>query len=840
MKKFTLLFSLLLLCLLGAKAQITAVSDLSNDKVYTVQTYDTGRGYWTTNPSDLSKMYSTDVAGQTFDNTNPSQQFAFINVGDKYYLYSVGASKFVKKNGSGTQLVTYPEAYVTISAGGKGGNYFLVAINGSSQIGISNGYTDQGGIITFWNSATDGGNNVTITEVPDVAFDATDAIAKINAGLAAERNAMISSIATYRKVYEELSNKSTASAIALNQAIVDAENVLATATEASKFNTALTNLKTAFANTFASIGESTTQYYRLRHVETGYYMNVTTKNAAEGIKLSEKDEDAKGQYFQVIPVDINLADGSTVNGVQLKTAEGQYVAGLSNWNALTQDAAFTFAYETPSVDKLYTFYRTDYKDKTAKYLAPNAGAGLNGYIYSNQDASHSNLEWALEVTNYDPVAIAKNELQLAYDEATPYGSRIGTGIGQYQGTTFVEAYTNAYNVLNNAEATEEVVLAATSALNTAINTGLTINQPVNGKAYKLIAVYSDGKEQPLYWNGTRITAKNAENIADANTSVFVARVLESGKVVFVNNAGKYLSWCDSKDADKSQNVNGYTDSYIVQNDWTIEAATNTSNVADAALAGLYQISALGKNGTDMYYLTPRYEGDEVDAAFIASGALDKWYDVPGGNSGKLRSYTFRLEEATYANTPVLNEAKGIDGIDYIGTFSAPFATVVPAGVEAWYVSEKSATSATMTALAAGEAIPANEGVILTGAAAGAVTMLPVTSETVATISGNGLEASAGVAHTAVAGDYVMGLQNELVAFYPATAGSTLAMNKAYLNVGEGGGALAMNFGGNATGLNNAATTETENAPVFDLSGRRVMHTVKGGLYIQNGKKFIVK
>lgn len=839
MKKFTLLFSLLLTCLLGAKAQITAVSDLSNDKVYTVQTFDTGRGYWTTNPSDLSKMYSTTVAGQTFNNTNPSQQFAFINVGDKYYLYSVGASKFVKKNGNGTQLVTYPEAYVTISAGGKGGNYFLVAINGSSQIGISNGYTDQGGIITFFNSATDGGNNVTITEVPGVAFDATEAIAKINAGLAAERNALISSIATSRKLYEELSDKSTASAIALNQAIADAENVLATATEASELNTALTNLQTAFVNSFASIGESTTQYYRLRHVETGYYMNVTRKNAAEGIKLSEKDEYAKGQYFQVIPVAINLGDGSTVNGVQLKTAEGQYVAGLSNWNAQTQDAAFNFAYETPSVDKFYTFYRTD-KDNNEKYLAPNANAGLNGYIYSNQDVSHSNLEWALEVANYDPVAIAKHELQLAYDEATSYESRIGTGIGQYQGTTFVEAYTNAYNVLNNAEATEEVILAATSALNTAINTGLTINQPVNGKAYKLIAVYSDGKEQPLYWNGTRITAKNAENIADANTSVFVARVLESGKVVFVNNAGKYLSWCDSGDSNKSLDVNGYTDRYVVQNDWTIEAATNTSNVADAALAGLYQISALAKNGTDRYYLTPRYEGDDTDAAFISGRASDKWYDAPGGNNGKLRSYTFKLEEASYANTPALNEAKGIDGIDYIGTFSAPFATVVPAGVEAWYVSEKTATSATMTALAAGDAIPANEGVILTGAAAGAVTMLPVTSETVATISGNGLVASAGAAHTAVAGDYVMGLQNELVAFYPATVGTTLAMNKAYLNVGEGGGALAMNFGGNATGLNNAAATETNNAPVFDLSGRRVMHTVKGGLYIQNGKKFIVK
>ena len=30
------------------------------------------------------------------------------------------------------------------------------------------------------------------------------------------------------------------------------------------------------------------------------------------------------------------------------------------------------------------------------------------------------------------------------------------------------------------------------------------------------------------------------------------------------------------------------------------------------------------------------------------------------------------------------------------------------------------------------------------------------------------------------------------------------------------------------------------APVYDLSGRRVVKTVKGGLYIQNGKKFIVR
>ena len=36
------------------------------------------------------------------------------------------------------------------------------------------------------------------------------------------------------------------------------------------------------------------------------------------------------------------------------------------------------------------------------------------------------------------------------------------------------------------------------------------------------------------------------------------------------------------------------------------------------------------------------------------------------------------------------------------------------------------------------------------------------------------------------------------------------------------------------------TSEDANSPIYDLSGRRVMHTVKGGLYIRNGKKFLVK
>ena len=88
--------------------------------------------------------------------------------------------------------------------------------------------------------------------------------------------------------------------------------------------------------------------------------------------------------------------------------------------------------------------------------------------------------------------------------------------------------------------------------------------------------------------------------------------------------------------------------------------------------------------------------------------------------------------------------------------------------------------------------------------------------------------------------------SDQIGFYtPSSSVSAIAANKAFLNASDVDGAssaIAMNFGGEATGVSTVITEEgiQSNAPVFDLSGRRVMQTVKGGLYIQNGKKFIVK
>ncbi len=81
-----------------------------------------------------------------------------------------------------------------------------------------------------------------------------------------------------------------------------------------------------------------------------------------------------------------------------------------------------------------------------------------------------------------------------------------------------------------------------------------------------------------------------------------------------------------------------------------------------------------------------------------------------------------------------------------------------------------------------------------------------------------------------------------VGFYSCSA-KGLSANRAYLpKPTSNTKSLTIRIGGESTGI--AIPTEinsaSANAPVYDLSGRRVTSTIKGHLYIQNGRKFIAE
>ena len=409
MKRITFLLTLLLLCFAGgvkAQTEITALSQLSNSKVYTVSLYDSGRGTWTYNPSDPTRLYSTSKMGSTVNVFNPNQQFVFLTPDDgtTYYLYSVGAEKFVNYTSDGRASIdTYPVSKVTFasSTGSYTTHPFVVALDGH-HVGISNSYSY--GVITFWNSTADGGNCIKIFEQSDFSETArTEALARISLGNGAQRNSLLSVISTAedfilkKKFCPALSEKISALKVVVSEAKSLVESSSATADELTAKVTAINN---AIAQTYTAFSEiSSTQSYYLRHVASGRYLTVVTNGAAEGVKIKSMTSALKdAQLFYVKAVD-GVENGFAIQNVN----SGKYLAASSSWDFKTQDESFTFIANDAGGLNALMFARND---NTAQFFGPNNGTTSEGAaIYSNHPASDGIYsQWYLELNDEEEAA----------------------------------------------------------------------------------------------------------------------------------------------------------------------------------------------------------------------------------------------------------------------------------------------------------------------------------------------------------------------------------------------------------------------------------------------------
>lgn len=368
-----------------------------------------------------------------------------------------------------------------------------------------------------------------------------------------------------------------------------------------------------------------------------------------------------------------------------------------------------------------------------------------------------------------------------------------------------------------AEANSTTAATLLAAVDTYKKSKADIQMPEDGKAYVITNIHKTGGKRYMEYqaDGTSMVVRNDETVLPIEATYICHKV--DGKYVFANNSGTYLTWRGNATDDCTNDNKGYTTSYNADyNTFTVAANPN--------VFGCLSFGAKRDHDTytQSYYIVTR------TGSFEKAGFYNFYNDD--------YSSAFTFEEVTYPNTITFNDAQNINGVSHIATFSAPFATIIPAGVKAYYVSAKG-TEATMTAIDA-QVIPAKQGVILTSESGEAATMVPAADETAATITGNQLGHSAGAAKTLTVGEgYILGNGSEGTAFYPCKAGS-LPINKAYL-LGNGESAIVMNFGNAVTGINTIAAPASAKAPIFDLSGRRVVKATKG-LYIQNGKKVIVK
>lgn len=502
---------------------------------------------------------------------------------------------------------------------------------------------------------------------------------------------------------------------------------------------------------------------------------------------------------------------------KLDAGNGNAGYQASTWGSASKDLAQDlFRFDDASYTSIYTV-NCNVADGYVTYNATSEKA-KNGGFFNIATAPTVGDFTAKELTGYDvAVSIEGNTIKVNYTYNLVTIKQLAnealakTGVG-YPTT---DVATRAA-LVSAVEGTDPAAIV--TALKAYKNDKTSIQMPEDGKAYVITNIHKTGGKRYMKYqeDGTSMIVRDDAAELPIEATYICHKV--GDKYVFANNSGTYLTWRGNAAGDCTNNNLGYTASY--------DADYNTFTVAaNPDVFGCLSFGAKRNNDQypQSYYIVTR------TGSFEKAGLHNFYTDD--------NSSAFTFEEVTYPNTITFNDAQNINGVSHIATFSAPFATIIPAGVKAYYVSAKGA-EATMTAIDA-QAIPANQGVILTSESGAAATMVPAAGEAAATITGNQLGHSAGAAKTLTAGEgFILGNNGtEGTAFYPCKAGS-LPINKAYL-LGNGENAIVMNFGNAVTGINTIAAPASAKAPIFDLSGRRVVKATKG-LYIQNGKKFIVK
>ena len=355
------------------------------------------------------------------------------------------------------------------------------------------------------------------------------------------------------------------------------------------------------------------------------------------------------------------------------------------------------------------------------------------------------------------------------------------------------ALKNAYNAVESNASVENI--NALTTINKAIASSEAGTQITEG--YYRLVNHQDKKF--LHINGNNIMNTQAEKAKAVGSVVYFKKANEEGQFNLMIE-GKYLGTVT-----RSQNINLGDDSN--KGSYTVTCNNFTTKIQEVSTT----------DDADYHYLHVN-NGNAV--GWEANNATaSHWYIIPATD---IEVAMKAVEGKTFASVYLPFGVKAVTGAEaYVGTFN----------------NDKSALNMNKV-----EGVPASKGFVLVGSADKA-TLSIGTANAAVTSDLQGTNTVIALDDASRANYLVFGKDKDsnAVGFYaPSASVTSIPANKAYLETSAlSAAAIALNFNGTATGVNTVVLGENGvNAPVFDLSGRRVVAPVKGGVYIQNGKKFI--
>lgn len=543
---------------------------------------------------------------------------------------------------------------------------------------------------------------------------------------------------------------------------------------------------------------SNTQWYLIRVAYTdGYHPNAGYLNTEDGYTNGNGlllTNDAvpttdKGLWCIV---------GDETNGYKFyNKGEGiSKVLGVSNWSKM---------YDVSSTDDVAMSF--DIANSTAiskAYCVKFHGKSDGDYWWNNSDGGGCHLSfWKKDASTTGTNGNAFYFIPVSDLSNAEYEAKM------FLGTTNVEAF--------------RYIPGVSEACSSELATWEANKTQATDDAFAEAAKAYLGK---TYYRITNCNTSRAKSVlaADANSVACVAAAEKMGNASTVWKFVPAVKEATGQYGVKLYNVNAqaYLGALV---DPVQEPVTPMT--ADLTQGGLYSISVNTSGSVEGFVLR---DGNNGRMNLESKGGIDKWE----GQEGYYTQVTWAIDPATE-----IEVALNTLGSKSYATTYLPFGVFAVKDAKAYSAATPADGQTVMTEVTS---FAKENGILLVSDNTATKAVLTIGDM-------EGAASSSALQGTLLAKDitdaqikYLVFGKNKAagteVGFFEPTT-TTIPANRAFF-MDTTGSSIALNFG-NVTAINNVATDNANaNAPIFDLSGRRVVKAVKGGLYIQNGKKYIVK